>query len=109
MGSAYGHDYNNGLTMIVSWSVRMDTMGYTDHDLGSHLAVHRDGHVVHVQGATLTWGGGVQYGRGVYMSRMQHWVTRVKIMGYIEPDPGCPIWLSIVLGNFRVPCFQGSL
>ena len=54
-------------------------------------------------------GGGVQYGRGVYMSRMQHWVTRVKIMGYIEPDPGCPIWLSIVLGNFRVPCFQGSL
>ena len=67
MGSAYGHDYNNGLTKIVSWSVRMDTMGYTDHDLGSHLAVHRDGHVVHVQGATLTWGGGTIRPRGVHV------------------------------------------
>ena len=32
---------------------------------------------------------------GLYMSRMQHGVTRVKTMGYIEPDPGGPIWLSI--------------
>ena len=47
---------------------------------------------------------------GVYMSRMQHGVTRVKIMtGDIEPDPGGPIWLfKLTLSCSRAWKFFGE-
>ena len=47
---------------------------------------------------------------GVYMSRMQHGVTRVKIMtGDIEPDPGGHIWLfKLTLSCSRAWKFFGE-
>ena len=38
----------------------------------------------------------------LYMARVQHGVTRVKTIGYIEPDPGGPIWLSIIVRYITV-------
>ena len=40
-----------------------------------------------------SWG---SHTAGVYMSRMQHGVTKVKTMDYIKLDPGSHIWLFIL-------------
>ena len=45
---------------------------------------------------------------GMYMSRMQHGVTTVKTMGYIEPDPGGPIYGFPNLA-YRAPEHESSL